>query len=126
MKKTSENWQKICTVHVLDPDGWDRKNYHYSWHEEKISRKEFERRMLYSTIANFVSANNCRWVDYPYRIFFYVRKFFRHRKYDILSFIESNELWLRLLPRFAIMILYIAGVLCGSLIFFNILGSLKW
>lgn len=50
MLKTSEDWQKECTVIILDPDGWDRKNYQYSWHEEKITREEFEKRMVSSTV----------------------------------------------------------------------------
>ena len=36
--KTSEEWikevSKFCTV--VDPDGWDRSNLKYSWHEEQI------------------------------------------------------------------------------------------
>ena len=30
-------------------DGWDRKNYQYSWFEEKISLSEFEKRLMKST-----------------------------------------------------------------------------
>lgn len=48
--KTSEEWQKECTIIILDPDGWDRKNYNYSWYEEKITRLQFENRMTYSTV----------------------------------------------------------------------------
>lgn len=36
---------------VLDPDGWDRQNFKASW-AEKITRGEFERRVVVST---------CRW-----------------------------------------------------------------
>ena len=40
-KHTSEEWQKIYpSPKVIDPDGWDRKNYNYSWNEELISEKE--------------------------------------------------------------------------------------
>ena len=49
MLKTSEEWQKKCTATVLDPDGWDRTNYQYSWHEEKITQQEFEKRLVSST-----------------------------------------------------------------------------
>jgi hypothetical protein len=52
MKKTSEEWQKECNVIILDPDGWDRKNYDYSWKEELITKSEFEKRMCIST---------CKW-----------------------------------------------------------------
>jgi len=47
--KTSEEWQKLCKIEVLDPDGWDRRNYQYSWHEELITRNEFEKRLGSST-----------------------------------------------------------------------------
>ena len=47
--KTSDEWQKLCHVIVYDPDGWDRKNYDYSWKEEKITREEFEKRLMIST-----------------------------------------------------------------------------
>ena len=47
--RTSEEWQKLCRVTVLDPDGWNRLNYQFSWHEELIDRDEFERRMVIST-----------------------------------------------------------------------------
>lgn len=50
MYKTSEDWQKkLNTIIVLDPDGWDRKNFQYSWFEEKISREEYIRRVEKST-----------------------------------------------------------------------------
>lgn len=33
IKKTSEEWQSIFPYpKVIDPDGWDRKNYDYSVH----------------------------------------------------------------------------------------------
>lgn len=48
--KTSDEWQKTNpNIIVLDPDGWDRANYQFSWFEEKISLEEYERRILYST-----------------------------------------------------------------------------
>lgn len=51
-KKTSEEWQQLCNIIVYDPDGWDRQNYKFSWYEEKITRIEFKRRLVYST---------CQW-----------------------------------------------------------------
>jgi len=47
--KTSEEWQKESNVTIYDPDGWDRKNFQYSWYEELITRAEFEHRAMYST-----------------------------------------------------------------------------
>jgi len=46
--KTSQEWQEESDVIVYDPDGWDKKNYDYSWFEEKISLVEFEKRFIKS------------------------------------------------------------------------------
>lgn len=48
--KTSKEWYENCTIEILDHDGWDRKNFEYSWCQEMITKKEFERRLMYSTI----------------------------------------------------------------------------
>jgi len=55
--KTSEEWLKIYqddkpNFKILDPDGWDRANYHYSFHVEKITNLEFINRLLISTVRN--------------------------------------------------------------------------
>lgn len=48
--KTSDEWQKEDPqVTILDPDGWDRQNFQFSWYEEKITKKEFDRRVMKST-----------------------------------------------------------------------------
>ncbi len=53
--KTSEEWQKqFNEIVVLNPDGWDRKNYDYSWYEEKITFTEYNRRRSQSTCKNFI------------------------------------------------------------------------
>lgn len=51
-KKASRDWHKILHTDtiILDPDGWDRKNYEFSFNEELISKEEFERRLFYSTV----------------------------------------------------------------------------
>lgn len=53
-KKTSQEWlesiPKEHNLKVLDPDGWDRQNFDYSFNEEKIEREEFDRRLSSSTI----------------------------------------------------------------------------
>ena len=54
MKKTSSEWIKEYDCEIVDPDGWDRTNYDYSFNEEKITRKEFELRLVRSTILGFV------------------------------------------------------------------------
>ena len=53
MKKTSAQWAKEYEkqgITILDPDGWDRINWEFSWEEEKISKTEFEYRLKDSTI----------------------------------------------------------------------------
>jgi len=48
--KTSAEWQEeYPDVIVMDPDGWDRRNYQFSWYEEKISLIEYNKRLLTST-----------------------------------------------------------------------------
>lgn len=48
--KTSEQWQQEnMDVIVMDPDGWNRSNYQYSWFEEKITKEEYTKRILHST-----------------------------------------------------------------------------
>ena len=54
MLKTSQEWHdELQALYpefmVMDPDGWDRRNYQYSWHEELITNKEFEKRVGTST-----------------------------------------------------------------------------
>jgi len=48
--KTSEEWQALYpNVIVLDPDGWDRNNYDFSWKEEKITFAVYQERTMRST-----------------------------------------------------------------------------
>lgn len=49
MKKTSAEWNKEDNWIILDPDGWDRKNYDYSFYEEKITKEEYTNRLYRST-----------------------------------------------------------------------------
>lgn len=52
-KKTSAEWindPSYKDVRVLDPDGWDRTNYNYSWNEELITESEFISRLFQSTL----------------------------------------------------------------------------
>lgn len=53
--KTSEKWQEqYPNLKVLDPDGWDRKNYQYSWFEEKITFNEYNKRRSLSTCRGLI------------------------------------------------------------------------
>jgi hypothetical protein len=50
--KTSVDWMKdyINNFTIAEPNGWDKKNYKYSWFIEKISLAEFQNRVMKSTI----------------------------------------------------------------------------
>jgi hypothetical protein len=52
--KTSKEWYELVPKEheliILDPDGWDRKNYDYSYNEELITKEEFKKRVSSSTI----------------------------------------------------------------------------
>lgn len=53
--KTSDEWYKeLGEQHYIihDPDGWDRKNYQYSFYEEKITKEEYQRRVMASTLLH--------------------------------------------------------------------------
>lgn len=51
-KKSSEEWQKLYPdVYVIDPDGWDRKNFIESW-QEPITLMEYERRLSLSSVIS--------------------------------------------------------------------------
>lgn len=55
-KKTSKQWESESYIKIIDPDGWDRTNFEYSFNEELITYDEFNNRRLRSTI---------RWVNIP-------------------------------------------------------------
>lgn len=54
--ETSAKWLEIFksetgdNITIMDPDGWDRKNYEFSFNEEKITREEFAFRLSRSTL----------------------------------------------------------------------------
>lgn len=50
--KTSSEWAEECLLpgeQILDPDGWDRENYEYSFNKEQINQSEFSKRLVQST-----------------------------------------------------------------------------
>ena len=51
--KTSKEWYDIVypnkEVVIMDPDGWDRSNWEYSWEEEQITQNTFMIRVMNST-----------------------------------------------------------------------------
>lgn len=54
--KTSEEWLKELdlSVKIRDADGWDRKNFQYSWYEEKITKREFCLRLARSSVIPII------------------------------------------------------------------------
>lgn len=60
--KTSDEWLKLYPVTIMDPDGWDRKNYEFSFYEERITKAEFDNRVGHSTCM-LASVQNKK--DYP-------------------------------------------------------------
>ena len=53
MKRTSKKWckkLKISLNSILDPDGWERTNFDYSFFKERITKEEFIIRLGQSTV----------------------------------------------------------------------------
>jgi len=54
LKSSNEWWhdhELRATMKILDPDGWDRDNMHFSWYKELITLTEFEKRLFKSTMG---------------------------------------------------------------------------
>ncbi len=50
-KKTSEQWQlENPDPKILDPDGWNRRDFQFSWYEEEITFEEYSKRLFSSTV----------------------------------------------------------------------------
>jgi len=49
--KTSKEWHEKLypNLVIIDPDGWDRTNYEYSFEQELITLEEFQNRLMRST-----------------------------------------------------------------------------
>jgi hypothetical protein len=52
---SSDKWYEILypsnEIKIMDPDGWNRQNYYYSYFEEQITYNEFIKRVMYSTCS---------------------------------------------------------------------------
>jgi outer membrane biosynthesis protein TonB len=51
--KTSEEWLAESPYRIMTHDGWNRKTeqtFQFSFYEEKISKKEFDKRLLKSAV----------------------------------------------------------------------------
>lgn len=52
-KKTSKEWQELYPdPKVVDPDGWNRKCFKYSWEEELITLEEYKQRVNNSSVIS--------------------------------------------------------------------------
>lgn len=50
LKKTALEWYKDCKdIEILDPDGFDRSNYEYTWNELLMTEEEFNDRLARCT-----------------------------------------------------------------------------
>ena len=49
VERRSGEWCLLFGVTVIDPDGWDRKDFQRSWNEP-ITEAEFKRRVAVSTV----------------------------------------------------------------------------
>ena len=49
---TSDVWlaERYPKLTVVDPDGWDRTDFEFSFYKERINLQEFERRLAQSTV----------------------------------------------------------------------------
>jgi hypothetical protein len=54
--KTSEAWhtQLNPKTVIMDPDGWDRRNFETSFYQEKISKEEYQTRLSKSTTSVYI------------------------------------------------------------------------
>ena len=58
IKKVSSEWIKEVGYEIIDPDGWDRTNFDYSFNKEKITFEEFKNRIMNSTVRRTTKFNN--------------------------------------------------------------------
>ena len=53
-KLTSRKWMRFIStsskLEIIDPDGWDRNNFKFSFDKELITKDEFMKRLCFSTI----------------------------------------------------------------------------
>lgn len=53
--KTSEKWAEVYKgeFKIMDPDGWDRTNYEFDFKQRLVSRREFLKKVMFSTCTYF-------------------------------------------------------------------------
>lgn len=64
-KKTSKEWYELVPrefkLTILDPDGWDRMNFDYSFNNELITKEEFKIRLSSSTVQCSTELFTTEW-----------------------------------------------------------------
>ena len=59
VEKTSQEWydelRKTENIVIMDPDGWDRTNYKYSFTEELITKEKFNERLSRSSVKGNIN-----------------------------------------------------------------------
>ena len=59
VEKTSQEWydelRKTENITIMDPDGWDRTNYKYSFTEELITKEKFNERLSRSSVKGNIN-----------------------------------------------------------------------
>lgn len=50
--RTPDEWCELTGIQIMDPDGWDRKNYFVSWNTP-ITREEFIKKAWMSTCLSW-------------------------------------------------------------------------
>ena len=59
VEKTSQQWydelRKTENITIMDPDGWDRTSYKYSFTEELITKEKFNERLSRSTVKGNIN-----------------------------------------------------------------------
>ena len=48
--QTSKEWYKNTKVEIVEPNGWDLDNFKFSWEEELIDEKEYNKRLYESKV----------------------------------------------------------------------------
>lgn len=63
--KTSKEWYELVpkkfNLAILDPDGWNRSNFDISFNKELITKDQFIKRLMSSTIECDKSFFNEKW-----------------------------------------------------------------
>lgn len=63
--KTSKEWYELVpkkfNLKILDPDGWNRSNFDISFNKELITKDQFIKRLMSSTIKCDRSFFNEKW-----------------------------------------------------------------